>query len=80
MYRFMLFLGKTVVQLLSPTLVQPHRLACWALLSMGFSMQEHWSRLPFTPPGGHLDLGTELASLPLLHCRRILHAETPGKP
>jgi len=32
------------------------------LLSMGFSRQEDWSGLPFTPPGDLPDPGTELAS------------------
>ena len=29
----------------------PWTLACQAPLSMGFSRQEHWNRLPFPPPG-----------------------------
>ena len=33
--------------------------ACQAPLSMGFSRQEHWSRLPCPPPGGLPDLGIE---------------------
>ena len=28
-------------------------------LSMGFSRQEYWTRLPFPSPGDLLDLGTE---------------------
>ena len=31
--------------------------ACWASLSVGFSKQEYWSRLPFPPPGDLPDLG-----------------------
>ena len=34
-----------------------------APLSMGFSMQEYWSDLPFPPPGHLPDLGIELSSL-----------------
>ena len=33
------------------TLVTPWTVACQAPLSMGFSRQEHWSRLPFPSPG-----------------------------
>ena len=32
-------------------LCEPVDLACQAPLSMGFSRQEHWSALPFPPPG-----------------------------
>ena len=41
----------------------PHGLACKAPLSMGFSRQEHWSGLPFPPPGGLPHPGIKLASL-----------------
>ena len=34
-----------------------------APLSMGFSRQEHWSGLPFPPPGDLPDPGIEPASL-----------------
>ena len=33
--------------------------ACQAPLSMGFSKQEYWSRLPFSPPGDLYDPGIE---------------------
>ena len=36
--------------------------ALYAPLSMGFSRQEYWSRLPFSPPGDLLDLRIELTS------------------
>ena len=39
--------------------------ACQAPLSMGFSRQEDWSGLPFTPPGDLPDSGIEPASLAL---------------
>ena len=38
-------------------------LACKAPLSMGFSRQEYWSRLPFPLPGDFPDPGIELVSL-----------------
>ena len=34
--------------------------ACQAPLSMGFSRQEYWSRLPFPSPGDLPDTGIEL--------------------
>ena len=34
-----------------------------ALLSMGFCRQEHWSGLPYPPPGDLLDPGIEPESL-----------------
>ena len=34
-----------------PTLVTPGTVAHQAPLSMGFPRQEHWSGLPFPPPG-----------------------------
>ena len=35
---------------------------CQSLLSMGFSRQEYWSKLPCPPPGDHPDPGIESAS------------------
>ena len=37
--------------------------ACWDPLSMGFSRQEHWSELPFPPPGDLPNPGVEPMSL-----------------
>ena len=37
--------------------------ACQVLLSVEFSRQEYWSRLPFTPPGDLPDSGIEPLSL-----------------
>ena len=37
-------------------------IACQASLSMGFSRQEYWSRLPCPPPGDLLNWGTESVS------------------
>ena len=43
--------------------VTPWTIACQAPLSMGFSRQEYWSKLPFPPPGDLPDPGTEPMSL-----------------
>ena len=46
-----------------PTLLfTPWTAAFQAPLSMGFSRQEYWSRLPFPPPGDLLNPGIEPAS------------------
>ena len=37
--------------------------ACWVPLSMGFSRQEYWSELPFSPPGDLPNSGMEPVSL-----------------
>ena len=37
----------------------PWTIACQAALSMEFSKQEYWSRLPFPPPGDLPDPETE---------------------
>ena len=41
----------------------PWTIACQAALSMEFSKQEYWSRLPFPTPGDLPDPGTEATSL-----------------
>ena len=46
-----------------PLSVTPRTAARQAPLSMGFSRQEHWSGLPFPPPGGLPDSGMEPKSL-----------------
>ena len=49
-----------------------------ALLSMGFSRQEHWSGLPFPSPGNFPTLGLN-PGLP--HCRQMLyHLSHQGSP
>ena len=55
--------------------------ACHASPFMGFSRQEHWSGLPFPPPGNLPDPGTELLSpvSPLLQAD-CLTLEPSGKP
>ena len=42
--------------------VTPWTVAHQAPLSMGFSKQEHWSGLPFPPPGDLPDAGIKSAS------------------
>ena len=46
----------------SQLFVTPWTVAHQAPLSMGFSRQEYWSRLPFPPPGDLLHPGIETAS------------------
>ena len=45
-----------------PTLVTPWTVAYQAPLSMGFSMQEYWSGLPFPSSGDLSDPGIEPGS------------------
>ena len=52
------------------TLSTPWIIALQALLSMGFSRQEHWSGLPFLLQG---KFWTQESNLGLLHCRKILY-------
>ena len=47
----------------------PQTVACHPPLSMNFSRQEHWSRLPFPTPGNLPDPGIKLTSLYFLHCQ-----------
>ena len=55
----------------------PWTVACQAPLSMGFSIQEYWSGLPFPPPGDLPDPGIEPTSpalagrLPLSHTTQL---------
>ena len=48
-----------LVAKLCPTLATPRIVAHWIPLSMGFSRQEYWSRLPFPSPGDLSDQGIE---------------------
>ena len=52
-----------------------------AALSMGYSRQEYWSRLPFSPPEDLSDPGMEPVSpaAPALQADS-LHTEASGKP
>ena len=56
----------------------PRTVACQALLSMGFSRQVYWSRLPFPPAGDLPDPGIKPTS-PIL-VGRFFITESPGKP
>ena len=60
--------------------VRPHGLyvAHQSPLSMGFSRQEYWSRLPFSPPKDLPDLGIE-PGCPTLQADSLL-SELPGEP
>ena len=46
---------------MSDSFVTPWTIACQAPLSMGFSMQEYWSGLPFPSPDGLPNLGIKPA-------------------
>ena len=56
----------------------PRTVARQAPLSMGFSRQAHWSRLPFPSPGHLPDPGIKLMS-PVL-ADMFFTTESPGKP
>ena len=47
---------------LSDSFATPWTAACQAPLTMGFSRQQHWSGLPFPPPGDLSNPGIELMS------------------
>ena len=55
--------------------------ACQAPLSMGFSRQEYWSGLPYSPPGDLPDPGMETVTpaSPALQAGSF-PTEPPGKP
>ena len=63
-----------------------HSVTLWTVahqvpLFMGFSRQEYWSGLPFSPPGDLLDPGIEPASPVSLALQGdSLPTEPPGKP
>ena len=59
-------------------LVTPWTVAHQACLSMGFSMQEYWSRLPFPTPGDLPDPG--IITIPPVLAGRFLTTELPRKP
>ena len=59
-----------------PTLCNP--VVCWALLSMGFSSQEYWSRLPFLTSRNLPEPRIEAVS-PAWACR-FFNTAAPGKP
>ena len=51
---------------MSDSFATARTVVCQAPLSMGFSKQEYWSELPFSPPGGLTHPGIEPASLMFL--------------
>ena len=59
------YLEAVLVTKSCPTLASPWTAARQAPLSMGFSMQEYWSGLPFPSPGDLPNTGTEPGSLAL---------------
>ena len=62
-----------------PPLVSPWTVAHQASLSLGFSREEHWSRLPCPPPGDLADPGIEPAFLVLRWHAGSLPLVTLGK-
>ena len=56
----------------------PWTAACQTPLSMGFPWQEHWSGLPYPPPGDFPDPGIKPASL--VSCIGRFPTEPSGKP
>ena len=67
------FLKNMCSQLLSLVFVTPWTVACQAPLSMGFSRQEYWSGLPFSPPSWLRDWTMSIVS-PALHEDSLLLA------
>ena len=67
-----------VLSCLSPVqrFVTPWTASRWPPLSMEFSRQEYWRRLPCPCPGIFLTQGSNSG---LLHCRWILYPESPGE-
>lgn len=62
--------GGGLIAKLCPTLATPWTVNCQAPLSMGFSRQKYWGRLPFPSPGHLSSPGIKLG---LLHCRQIFY-------
>ena len=74
--------GGSLVAKLCPTLGTPWTIACWAPLSMGFSMHEYRSGLPCVLKGDLPDPGIEPVS-PVTHScitGEFFTTEPPGKP
>ena len=60
--------------------VTPWTVAHQAPLSMGFSRQEYWSGLPFSPPGGLPDPGANLHLLSPALASGVFTTVPPGSP
>ena len=73
-------LGGGLVTQLCSTLTTPWTAALQAPLSMGFSSQEHWSGLPFPPPGIVLTQGWNPRARISCIAGRLFAAEPPGQP
>ena len=58
----------------------PWTVAWQAALSMGFSRQEYWSGLPFSPPGDLPDPGLKPTSPLLLHWEAGFTTDGLGRP
>ena len=69
---------KVLVTQLNPTLCNPMDCSYQAPLSMRFSRQKYWSRLPFPSPGDLPDPGIKPASPTLAD--RFFTTEPPGNP
>ena len=68
---------KVLVFQLCPTLCDIWAVSHQAPLSMGFSRQEYWSRLPFPTPGDLPDSGNK--PTPPALAGRFFTSEPPGK-
>ena len=65
---------------MSDSFATPWTMACQAPLSVGFSRQEYWSRLPFPSPRDLPNPGLEPMSLmPLVLAGRFFTTGSPGK-
>ena len=72
---------KVLVTQRCPTLCDPRTVAHQAPLSMGFSKQEYWSRLPFPPPGDLLHPGMKpISPASSAMAGRFFTTVPPGKP
>ena len=65
-----------LVTKLCPTFVIPWNVACQAPLSMGFSRQDYWSRLPFPSSGALPNPGSTWCAL----ASRFFTSHPSGKP
>ena len=83
LYRIWVFVSVSSVQLLSRVrlFVTLWTVVCQAPLSVGFSRQEYWSGLPYSPSGDLPDLGIKPVFQCLLHWQAdSLPLVPPGNP